>query len=492
MKEVNLISIVHAYKTLSKPLLQQYFSQFKISPKEVEMVDLGLFTQQIKEVNPHIKFLDKYFFGYVIPQISKEFDLLRFGKDSVINIELKSESSDVKILKQLIRNNYYLTFLNKKIFCFTYVSSEKQLYSIDEKQNLYTVSFEELINVISVQELINVEDINHLFNPSNYLVSPFNSTDEFMSSKYFLTARQEEIRLECLKMLIQKGSAFISICGKAGTGKTLLTFDIAKKYLAKNYKVLIIHCGILNQGHIKLREEYRWDIIAIKYYTSIDFGEYSLVILDECQRIKPYQLEIIIDKIKASNNNCIFSYDNQQCLRNEETRNNISKLILDQTSPLFFELTDKIRTNREIASFIIALFDKSKVLEKLSRGNVELSYFHTASETKNFANQLKEDGWKIINYTPSKDILPYDDYHLPFENSTHEVIGQEFDKVVAIIDRSFCYSNNALAVMATKSPYYHPVKMLFQIMTRTRIKLHVIIVNNPEILERCINILDAQ
>ncbi len=75
----------------------------------------------------------------------------------------------------------------------------------------------------------------------------------------------------------------------------------------------------------------------------------------------------------------------------------------------------------------------------------------------------------------------------------HGVIGQEFDKVVAVIDQFFYYDgNNNLSISNyPQTPYYHPPKMLFQIMTRTRRKLCVVVINNNEIMERCLSILSS-
>lgn len=491
MKEINLISLTQASKGLSRSLLESYYKQFNVFPKGNELNDLELLIGQLQKVSSNIQVLDRYFFGYTIPQISKEFDLLRFGTDSVVNIELKSKNTGAKIFKQMVKNHYYLSFLNKKIYNYTYVSDENQLYSLDEDQKLCTVNFNELFKTLTSQNSFEVYNIDKLFNPSNYLVSPLNSTDKFIEGKYFLTGHQEEIKAECIKKLDLKGVTFLSICGKAGTGKTLLTFDIAKEYINKKDKVLIIHCGLLNAGHNELKETYGWEITAIKNHQSYNLSNYSLVIIDECQRIYPSQLELIIAQIKVHKINCIFSYDKQQCLRQWEINNNISEVILNTTSAILFELTEKIRTNKEIASFIIALFDNSKNVEKLNRDNIELSYFQTTQDATKYINLLGEYGWKIINYTQSNmHKYPYDEYIIFNEDNAHGVIGQEFDKVVAVIDHCYYYNKKDLDIRYYKNtPYYHPVKMLFQIMTRTRIKLHVIIINNEEIMERCFSIL---
>ncbi|EAI1237052.1 hypothetical protein A0U21_00465 [Campylobacter lari] len=67
-------------------------------------------NQNIKEQN----IFENYYISYKLPHIEKEFDLLRVGENTIINIELKSEFTDEnKILLQLKRNYYYLTMLKK-------------------------------------------------------------------------------------------------------------------------------------------------------------------------------------------------------------------------------------------------------------------------------------------------------------------------------------------------------------------------------------------
>ena len=49
-----------------------------------------------------------------LPQLGREFDLLRVGGDCVINVELKSGNvTDETIQKQLLQNRYYLATLGK-------------------------------------------------------------------------------------------------------------------------------------------------------------------------------------------------------------------------------------------------------------------------------------------------------------------------------------------------------------------------------------------
>jgi uridine kinase len=489
MKEINLISVLGAFKTLNSDLFHLYLKYHSINFKEEELNDLEIFVTHIKSLSKNSKILDKYFLGYTIPQVSKEFDLLRIDDESVVNIELKQSFSEEKIRVQLLRNRYYLSFLKKEIYSFTYVSQERKLYTIDN-QTLIEVNIRQLLAVLVSQNVNKITDIDSYFNPSNYLVSPFNSTQEFIKGKYFLTDHQQEIKNKIITELKNANHSFFSIKGKAGTGKTLLTFDIAKEVM-NHSETLIVHCGYLNGGHISLRDDYGWNIIEAKYLMGQDLSKYHLIIIDETQRIYQTQLAHIIKEVKKISNNCIFSYDAQQTLRKEEINNKIGEKIENELTINPFELTDKIRTNKEVASFIQCLFNKSKTLEKYNYSNIELNYFVNNEEAKLFSIQLKSENWKIINYTPDKiKIMPYEQHKIEDEaDNAHTVIGQEFNNVVAIIDEHFFYDANQELSTKNYQHYYHPTKMLFQIVSRTRIKLCIVIINNKEILARCLEIL---
>jgi len=493
LKNIHLLSLLNAKKSLTSTAFESYLNHHNIRIKESEVDDLkSLVTELIKGIRK-LDILQGFYIGYTINQIGKEFDLLRFGENNIINIELKSKNTGDRIKNQLIRNRYYLSFLNKEVLNFTYVAEENKLYYLDKEDSLIEVEFTILISELLEQELVEIEDIKKLFDPSNYLVSPFNSTDKFLENRYFLTENQENIKKDILKLSTETGPCFISLEGHAGTGKTLLTYDIAKEAKRTSTRVLIFFCGGLNNGHIELRDNHSWEISSMKYYKHYDFKDYDLIIVDETQRVEKDQMKNFLLKAKETNTKYIFSYDFQQCLSTWEIKNNIPQYINEQVSPKYFKLTGKIRTNKEISSFIQNLFHLSKTSPNQKYSNVHVEYFLTPLAVKKELEFLKYQGWKIINYTPSRfDNYPYDDYQDAYNVSAHNVIGQEFDKVVAVLDQHFYYDKkgNLSTQGWSRTPYYHPTKMLFQIVTRARKKLHLIIINNEAILNQCLKILD--
>ena len=188
MKPTNLISAFQDSRHLMNVKFGQRVAPYKISDNEATV--LGSFCDLLNKYDCPFDVFDGYYIGYSINQISKEFDLLRFSEDLVINIELKQElnlsyeEKIEKILKQQSKNFYYLKALQKNIFIFTYVENDG-LYEYDNLLNeTNKISCEELIDILKNQNFdINI-DPNKLFIPSNYLVSPFNMK-RFLDGEYF-------------------------------------------------------------------------------------------------------------------------------------------------------------------------------------------------------------------------------------------------------------------------------------------------------------------
>lgn len=432
--------------------MNNYLNFKSIKVKDIEIETLSALRENLQKQLVSTEIFDNYIMGYQIPQISKEFDLLRFDQDSVVNIELKSSSTPDRIKKQLLENRYYLSFLNKEIYSFTFVKEGNKIYFLNQFDDLEETDFGYLSKILITQKAEPISNIDSYFQPSNYLVSPFNSTDSFVSGKYFLTNHQIEIKDKVLKLLSNDGESLISITGKAGTGKTLLVYDIASNLMNAGERILIIHCGQLNVGQSKLIDEYNWDIIPIKIWRDIDYSQYHTVIIDEVQRIYPKQLDAILGSIKENGKKCIFSYDGQQCLSKFEIENRIVEKILGLPSLKVFNLTEKIRTNKEIANFIYGLFNRKFDTGRISYSNVQIQYCFDCDEANAYISYLVNKGWKIINYTPSRyTFYPYDTYERKYEDSAHAVIGQEYEKVIAVIDEYFYYKDAKLSTRGYKN-----------------------------------------
>ncbi|MBT3881623.1 MAG: ATP-binding protein [Candidatus Scalindua sp.] len=492
MKTINILSLTQAYSSLEEESYYNFLHHYGIDIKSYEVNDLSSLTNSLHSLTDRKNIFNEFYVSYKIPQIGKEFDLLRIGDDFIINVELKRTCTEEKAQKQLVRNKYYLSSIGKPVYNWTFISDTNQLYFLNSDNATQLVDFSHLSKSLENQTTSHIEDLNKIFNPSVYLVSPFNSTEKFIRDEYFLTHHQEEIKGQVINASQNTSQpCFISITGSAGTGKTLLIYDIVKNVLGAQKRALIIHCGYLNDGQNKLISQYNWEITSIRDYSRYNLSAYEMVIVDEAQRIRPNQLESIVEEIRSTNGKCIFSYDKLQTLSSREELRNIDNKINNINSIRTYKLTEKIRTNIEIASFIKSVFDGSRNIPQKNRGNIELNYFNNLDDAKEFLDSLNNQDWEVIRFTPSQYNNEHHEQYSSVENKTsHGIIGQEFDNVAVAIDEFFSYAPNGQLIYKGGA-YYHPVKMLFQNITRTIKKLNVVIINNSELLNRCVSVLHS-
>ena len=464
----------------------------RLEYRECEHESLCTLVETLKN-DVEISKLDGFHIGYEINQISKEFDLLKVEQGKkVLNIELKSMMHEEKLEKYkrtLLRNKYYLGHIADNIYVFMYDSNRNILFTLDEER-LVEVPIADLVEIIN--DFMNYEEeINKLFTPSMFLISPLNSSEMFLERKYFLTDLQERIKSRILEGV--DGRITWGITGSAGTGKTLLLYDLVFELSSKG-KVCVVHTGQVCEGHAILDMKMpNVDIIPAKeiegkFLPNIE--KYQYIAVDEMQRIYEEQYYKIIQVIKEKSITGIFSYDSQQVLAYSEQNRNIIGKLAELECFKENKLTEKIRTNKEISTFIKILFDLKQTNNIWGRfDKIDIIKANTVDEANNIIDYFRiKRGYTFIHYTKSRyreNMI--DHYHGDFD--THEVIGQEFDNVVIIMDRNFQYNVDG-KLQTYEHPYYNYIfsKLFFQGITRARDKLCIVVVDNDEIFKKLIGI----
>ncbi|WP_107841081.1 AAA family ATPase [Metasolibacillus meyeri] len=470
MKSIHLQSLLDAYKDLSESAFLQYVQQFDMEKiRTNELDDLNLLVEElIKAGEPP---LHHFFVGYKIKQISKEFDLLRIGKNYIVNIELKSESTKNRIRKQLQQNVYYLKFLEVDILSFTFVSSTKTLYQL-KGDRLIKVSFVHLLQVIENQQIRMLTNIDDVFDPINYLVSPFELPHSFINGEYFLTSPQMTFKREILDLVERNTSVVID--GAPGTGKTLLTYDLVKTWRKAGKRVVLVHGNVLNKGQRILNEQYGW---AIQTVSEMSLESIDIVVIDEAQKLSYEQLQHIRGKLLESKIPAVFSLDAGHYFFGEGHRIDVRGYIEKHFDTKIYELKMVMRYNKEMQSFVQQLFDQRLVIGKQHFPNISIHYFSTKAAFTQHMEECRRTNWLVV-----------DCYH--FERpTTRDILGNEFNRVCVIIDSHFTYKANGRLSAARKSAAIDPLQVLYHTIIRTRKKLQLVIVDNVTILQSIIHLL---
>ena len=503
MRPVNLASVVMANKGLSADNRDRLYKAWGIAPKPKELISLDVFVNGINALahfSPELVagILGDCFFGFVLPRISKEFDCLWIGDKTIVDVELKSQDVGADaIKKQLTQNQHYLRPLQMGIRLFTIDSSTGKCYSLDTNGSLVTTTLTEIGKALYLvhKERMYVDDIEQLFPPERYLVSPFNSTDAFLNRQYFLTSQQEDIKKKVLTFVCNAGGGnFCAITGGPGTGKSLLVYDIAYTLMQEGKNVIIAHSGGLNNGHNLLISK-GWQIVSTKgLILSGTSDERNIIdadvyLIDETQRCYGYIVDTIIDKVTKNGRKCIFALDAEQVMSDGEHKYRNDVKIQKVASGHNYALTSNIRTNVDVYSFVKALFDIHHPASSNCREHIEITYSQNVGDAMAILTALQKKGWQVPKFTPIlHGKADYEDWFPASEPSAHEVIGQEFDDVVGLISDKMFY--NAGGSLVSRGRYiYREDRMLYQILSRAKHKIHLVILNNPVVLERCLRLL---
>lgn len=139
-----------------------------------------------------------------------------------------------------------------------------------------------------------------------------------------------------------------------------------------------------------------------------------------------------------------------------------------------------------------ALFDVNKTVHRSIVDCVEVTYCSSVAHVQYTLEMLKERGYQVPRFTPNaSDYHPrndYEDWFLPTGLSAHEIIGQEFDAVVGLISPNMVYGHDG-KLISRQNYYYIEDRMLYQILSRARKRIHLVIFNNQPMLQRCLDLL---
>ena len=489
MKALNIYTYSRIQENMATEfdnILEQRSKKLKVKSQEFNaiktLVDLLL------DSGITIESFENFFTSYIIEQIGKEFDLLKIDKDNlVLNIELKSEDvGQDAIQKQLRRNRYYLKHVAPDVRLYTFIDSSKELYRYTES-GLECVGIEDLKDTMQLFEESLSQDIESLFKANNFLISPLNTPKKFMSGDYFLTNQQQEIREKVMELILTNDKEYIlGITGKAGTGKTLLLYDIVKEVSEKGEQCCLIHSGILCDGHKSLNRKWKnVDIISAKDLNGDGhkiLKQYQYIFVDESQRIYEATFRKIIDEVVSESKVAVFAYDYVQSLSKTEVRRNIPEKLHEVNGFIEYMLSDKIRTSKEIASFTRTMMNlNNRARGYMDYSNIEVLFANNTEEAFEIINLYNKKEYIFISYTQSLYYRNSIDLY-PSSHDTHHVIGQEYDKVMIMMDRNFRYdSERRIQGKEHPNPDLLFYKLLYQAISRARENLCILVVENYQL-----------
>lgn len=412
-----------------------------------------------------------FYYSFMIPRIGKEFDLLRIGEDTVINIELKSGNVSAETIKrQLQQNRYYLASLGKTVRSYTYISGEDKLYRLTGGNNLVESPWSRLCEDLEKQTSPFEGNIEELFLENNFLISPLTDVEKFLNREYFLTYQQRDIRSHILQCM-EQGVKIQGFSGLPGTGKTLLLYDIAMQ-LSVRQRVCVLHFGFFPQELEALNARLkRIDFIACKDADTLPEMEgYACILVDEGHLMKPQIMDLLLQYAADHHTPILLTYDQEEVLAEEEHASAISRKLRETENYREYNLTNRIRMNKELSAFVQQLICPGRYAYKKEYPSVEVAYANDETELEQFLQVFQ-----------SKDYV-----YIPDKTSAS---GKEFDRIVMVIDETFYYDAGGYLRSRGTDGEHSGVRDLFHGLSRAQNKIAVLIKDNMDLMREVMNLL---
>ena len=353
MKSISIYALTRKQNIEHLQKLEQQLSgrEHMLKMKEWELESMRALVERLELHMQDVSAL-RLFYSFQIPRLGKEFDLLQIRENQIINIELKSGAvSEEAIQKQLIQNRYYLSALGKPIQSYTYISSQNRLMRLTNHDHVIEASWNQLCAALQKEGKDYSDDIENLFRAEWYLFSPLTEPNRFLNKEYFLTSQQRDIKRQILKKICEEQTGYFSFSGLPGTGKTLLLYDIAMK-LSNRQQVCIIHCGEAGKKwEILHKRLQRIDFLSDNQLeTQFSLEDYHAILVDEAHLLSVEKLNVLLNM--SEDRPIIFSSDSEEMISPKEIDQSTMKRMEELPNLQTFRLTNRIRTNAELSSFI--------------------------------------------------------------------------------------------------------------------------------------------
>ena len=426
--------------------------------------EIGSMRALVNQLEAHMEEVPllRFFYSFQIPRLGKEFDLLQIKDGQILNIELKSGAvPDHAIRRQLLQNRYYLSVLGRPIRSYTYISSVNRLVRLNSHDHIVEADWELLCRDL-MQESADYEDeIERLFRAELYLISPWTQPERFLKKEYFLTCQQRDIERQILKKIRAEKAGIFSFSGLPGTGKTLLLYDLAMK-LSNRQPVCIIHCK---------EEGKKWNILqkrlqrvtflsANEIETQLAHGSFHAVLVDEAHLLSEEKGRALLGF--CQNRPLIFDGDREDMIAPEELPPNTMTLLETLPKIQSFRLTNRIRTNAELSSFICDMMHLPRQKTQKSYPHIAVVYANTDTEAEKLLYAYEKQGYQRTN------------------------TGEETDRLVVLLEDFWYYEKTGYLRSGSEEV---GVRRLFHQLSTAKEELALIVQQNEPLYDTLLNLL---
>ncbi|MBP5299360.1 MAG: hypothetical protein J6Z09_09440, partial [Lachnospiraceae bacterium] len=220
---------------------------------------------------------------------------------------------------------------------------------------------------------------------------------------------------------------------------------------------------------------------------------YSAILVDEGHRLTKDRLKDILDFASEWKAPVIFSFDLEDSIAPEERKTYGAPLIEALPGYVGHRLTNKIRVNSELSSFISGVMCIKGRIHRREYPSVNVAYAENVEELKHLLTNFDNEGFMFIR---DRELSIEEEAFGGISNmvETSAATCKEFDKVVMIMDENFTYDKEGYLRTSDKKDGAedYRVRNLFHGLSRAKTSVALLIYDNEEVLDVILAILQKQ
>ena len=215
-------------------------------------------------------------------------------------------------------------------------------------------------------------------------------------------------------------------------------------------------------------------------------GDYAALCIDDGHQIQQSDLRYICDFAEKFQIPVIFSYDLEDAMEPQERSMCGAAVIESMESFTKYKLTNRIRVNSEISSFIHSLMHANRMHHREFYPRIQVAYANNKEEAKVFLENYMADGFVYIRDER------LDNFHVNVRTAieVNQALSKDFERVVMLLDESFRYTSDGYLVSdCLEGEINSKVRCLFHGLNRAKQQIALVVKNNLSIFDMILQIL---
>ena len=204
-----------------------------------------------------------------------------------------------------------------------------------------------------------------------------------------------------------------------------------------------------------------------------DLGRYSSILVDEAHLLSLEKLSVLLTW--SEHRPVIFSSDSEDVISPEEMDRSIVESLGNLSEIQKFHLTNRIRTNAELSSFIQNMMHLPEKRSPRWYPHIAVVYANNDREVENFLNDFAGQGYQ--------QRMPEGSGQLGIQAV------RDAEKIVVLLDEQYYYDEKGYLRSRCSAEKYSSVRKLFHLLNQAKESLALVVRENMAVYEVMMEIL---